>query len=88
MLSEEAGESVNKFVKAFQIAHARQDTVEHRNFDVFMRMIARSDPEMHAHLDLSCQPSVADEDSYPQEVLDLCRDSDDLDWETDYEIEE
>ena len=42
---------VNKFLKAFQIAHARQDTIEHRNVDVMHRMVARSDPWIHANLD-------------------------------------
>ena len=55
-----------------------------------MRLLARSDPEMHNYLDLSCQPTVNPdedlEDHYPQEVLDLCRD--DSDWETDPETEE
>ena len=58
-------------------------------YDVHMRLLARSDPEMHNYLDLSCQPTVnpdEDMDHYPPEVLDLCRD--DSDWETDSETEE
>jgi hypothetical protein len=75
-------------LQAFQIAHARQGDVEDRMYDVHMRLVARSDPEMHNYLDLSCQPTVnpdEDLDHYPQEVLDLCRE--DSDWETEPETE-
>ena len=74
--------------QAFQIAHARQGDPEDRMYDVHMRLLARSDPEMHNYLDLSCQPKVVDEDMehYPQEVLDMCRD-DYSDWETDSDLE-
>ena len=73
-------------LQAFQIANARQGDVEDKNLDVFLRMVARSDPEMHNYLDLTVKPTVADEDHYPQEVLDLCRD--DSEWETEPETEE
>ena len=73
MLSEEAHESVNKVVKAYQTAHARQDSIEHRNLDVFNRMTARSDPFIHAHLDARAiaQSEIVVEDHYPPELLEL-----------------
>ena len=73
MLSEEAHESVNKVVKAYQTAHARQDTIEHRNLDVFNRMTARSDPFIHTYLDarVLAQSEIVVEDHYPPELLEL-----------------
>ena len=74
MLSEEAHESVNKVLKAFQIAHARQDTLEHRNLDVYHRMVARSDPFIHSHLDslILRNSEIVVEEHYPPELLELC----------------
>ena len=45
-------------------------------------MIARSDPEMHRHLDLSAQPKPSQQ-NYPQEVLELCVDETDSENENE-----
>ena len=85
-MGEEAAEAANKILKAYQLAHARQDKIEHRNLDVFNRMWDRSDPEFHRHLDQTAirKDEPWKPDHYPEAVLDMCRDPEsDSEWEVE-----
>ena len=77
MLSEEASESANKDLKSWQIRHSRQCDPVARNYDVFCRLLDRSDP-----LVSNCYSSKKrwrpKTDSFPKEVLALCKSSDEI----------
>ena len=76
-LSEESSESVNKFLKSFQLDHAFQGDLRLRNLQTFQKLIARSDPEVHRHLDrqtMRAERVREDPDHYPEEVQALARD--------------
>ena len=76
-LSEESSEAVNKFLKSFQLDHAFQGDLRLRNLQTFQKLMARSDPEVHRHLDrqtLRAERAREDPDHYPAEVQALARD--------------
>ena len=76
-LSEESSEAVNKFLKSFQLDHAFQGDLRLRNLQTFQKLMARSDPEVHRHLDrqtLRAERQREDPDHYPAEVQALARD--------------
>ena len=76
-LSEESSEAVNKFLKSFQLDHAFQGDLRLRNLQTFQQLMARSDPEVHRHLDrqtLRTERARKDPDHYPPEVQALARD--------------
>ena len=78
LLSEEPGESSNKDVKKFQIEHSRQDSVEHRTLDPFHRLLERSDPRILSILAEQSNSRRKNQDVFPNEVLNLCMDSDEI----------
>ena len=75
-LSEESSEAVNKFLKSFQLDHAFQGDLRLRNMQTFQKLMARSDPEVHRHLDRQTLRAERrqDPDHYPAEVQALARD--------------
>ena len=78
MLSEEPAESCNKDLKKFQISHARQDSAEHRNLDVFHRLLDRSDPHIVSLIAGQRGNRRKSGDVFPKDVLNLCKDSNQL----------
>ena len=75
--SEESSEAANKFLKSFQLDHAFQGDLRLRNLQTFQKLMARSDPEVHRHLDrqtLRSERAREDPDHYPEEVQAFARD--------------
>ena len=77
MLSEEAAESANKNIKAWQISRSRQTDPVLRNYDTFCRLMDRSDPLVASHY--SCKKKWRPKnENFPKEVLSLCKTSDEI----------
>ena len=76
MLSEEPSESCNKDLKKWQIEHAIQSDPVRRNLDVFNRLLDRSDPVVHSHLESKKMHKKFY--PYPQEVLNLCKNPEEI----------
>ena len=77
ILSEEPAEASNKDVKHFQIHHARQDSYEHCNVDVFNRQMQRSDPKILHYFEKK-QRAQKNRDIFPRAVLELCKSSEQI----------
>ena len=78
MLSEEPLESSNKDVRKFQVEHARQCDPIMRNLDVFHRLLDRSDPHILNYFEKNRKKHRRDCDSFPAEVIALCKNSDEI----------
>ena len=78
ILSEEPAEASNKDVKRFQKENARQDSPVHRNLDVFNRQMDRSDPKIVHFFANQRKLRRKSQEVFPQAVLDLCKDSDQI----------
>ena len=77
MLTEEPAESANKDIKKFQLSHANQSCPVKRTFDTFNRLNDRSDPLVLGKISENCAKKSFCE-SFPLEILNLCRDSDEV----------
>ena len=78
VLSEEPAEASNKDVKHFQLNHARQDSHEHRNIDVFHRQMDRLDPQILHYYEKNRKAQRKSHDVFPRAVLELCKSSDQI----------
>ena len=78
MMSEEPAEASNKDVKEFQRNHSFQGNYKQKNLDVFHRMCDRSDPVVHRYFVKEKVDARAKNDNIPQDVLELCINSEDL----------
>ena len=75
-LSEESGESLNKYLKSYQLEHAFQGDLRKRNLHTFRKLIARSDPEVHRHFDratVKAEQKKRPLEDYPPEIQALAK---------------
>ena len=77
MLSEEGSESANKFLKAWQIDHARQNSIINRNLDVFHRQTEISDPKILSYFE-DKKKKRQNHEPFPREIIDLCKNPDEI----------
>ena len=76
LFREEAQEHINKFLIAFQLQHARQDSYINRNTDLTNRCIEQSDPLVLESFEKPKKYGPIKK--YPDPVLDLCMSSDEI----------
>ena len=74
-LSEEPLEAAQKYLRAYQLDHSRQDSYLHRTQDTFRRMLHHSDPII---LSYYLRKRAPQHPPPPQEVLELLIDPEEL----------
>ena len=74
-LSEEPLEAAQKYIRAYQLDHSRQNSYENRTKDTFRRMLHHSDPIILSYYLRKRAPKHL---SPPEEVLELCMDPEEL----------